>query len=150
MKAESLSLDDSWAGVTFQTEEELPVVLRYRPNLYNFIEAGHHTDRMDITWRYDPADETLLPDNITIAAMREVEDALVEILEQDNQTILAFVFTGESEKCWAWYTTDIEIAGERLNIALAKFKKLPITIVANADPQWDEYIGVLEDFGENS
>ncbi|GAA3984914.1 DUF695 domain-containing protein [Mucilaginibacter dorajii] len=144
---EDMHLNDSWAAGEFYTDD-LPVLIRYRPHLQNFAETGLYQYRMDIIWEYEPDTEALLPDSATLALMKEVEDALVSVMEEDNQTILAFVITGDNERWWAWYTTDVDIAGERLNIALAKFDPLPITIVSNDDPDWDEYTGVLEDFSE--
>jgi hypothetical protein len=101
-----------------------------------------------VIWSYNSPNETLLPHEIDLDLMEQVEEALADILEEDNQTILAFSFTGENERWWAWYTTDVDIAGERLNVALAGFDELPISITANTDPDWDEYNGVLEDFAE--
>jgi hypothetical protein len=144
---EDMHLNDSWAAGEFFTDD-LPVLIRYRPHLQNFIETGLYRYRMDIIWEYAPKDETLLPDGIALDLMEQVEDALVAIMEEDNQTLLAFAITGDNERWWAWYTTDVDIAGERLNIALAKFDPLPITIVSNDDPDWEEYTGVLEDFSE--
>ncbi|WP_183562619.1 DUF695 domain-containing protein [Mucilaginibacter sp. SP1R1] len=143
---ENMPLDDSWIAVDFVTEEEVPVMVRFRPNLQNFTEAGLYNQRMDIIWSYETANESLLPEIDDMDFMEGVENALVEILEQDNQSILAFTFTGENERWWAWYTTDINIAGERLNIALAQFNELPINISVTEDPEWAEYFGVLEDF----
>jgi hypothetical protein len=145
---EDLYLDDTWAGLEFYNEEEVPVLVRFRPYLQNFIDTGFYNRRMDIIWVYNSPDNNLLPHETDLDLMQKVEDALVDILEQDNQTILTFTFTGESEKWWAWYTTDIDIAGERLNAALAQFEPLPITITVDDDPDWGEYNGVLEDFAE--
>ncbi len=144
---EDLHLNNSWATGQFSTEDDLPVLVRFRPHLQNFMESGAYQYRMDIIWAYEPRNETLLPDGAALDLMEQVEHALVALLEEDNQTLLAFAITGESERWWAWYTTDIDIAGERLNKALAKFEELPITINANDDVDWDEYVGVLEDFG---
>jgi hypothetical protein len=145
---EDMQLSNSWVSAEFSTEEDLPVLVRFRPHLQNFMETGQYLYRMDIIWEYAPRNETQLPDGATLDLMEQVEAALVNLMEEDNQTLLAFAITGESERWWAWYTTDVDIAGERLNRALATFDPLPITINANDDVEWDEYNGVLEDFGE--
>jgi hypothetical protein len=146
---ENMQLDDSWIAVDFLTEEAIPVMVRFRPNLQNFMEAGIHDKRMDIIWTYETGNESLLPELADMDLMEEVENALVAVFEQDNQTILTFTFTGENERWWAWYTTDVDIAGERLNEALAQFEELPISISVINDPEWSEYMAVLDDFSEN-
>jgi hypothetical protein len=148
MMIEDMPLSSAWVETEFDNEEGLPVLVRFRPHLFNFMDTGLFVQRMDVIFAYQPNNQNQLPDGMDLDMMQRVEHALAGILEQDNQSILAFVFTGENERWWAWYTTDIDIAGERLNIALAQFDELPITIVANDDPNWDEYTGVLEDFSE--
>jgi hypothetical protein len=145
---EDLYLGDSWISLEFSTDGGLPVFVKFRPYLQNFIDTGFYNQRMDVIWSYNSPDETLLPHETDLDLMEQVEEALTDIMEEDNQTILAFSFTGENERWWAWYTTDVDIAGERLNAALAGFDELPITITANTDPDWDDYNGVLEDFAE--
>jgi hypothetical protein len=145
---EDLYLGDSWISLEFSTDGGLPVFVKFRPYLQNFIDTAFYNHRMDVIWSYNSPNETLLPHETDLDLMEQVEEALADILEEDNQTILAFSFTGENERWWAWYTTDVDIAGERLNAALAGFDELPISITANTDPDWDEYNGVLEDFAE--
>lgn len=145
---EDLYLGDSWISVDFFNDDGLPVFVKFRPYMQNFIDTGFYNQRMDIIWAYNPASENLLPDEADLDLMEQVEEALADMLEQDNQTVLAFSFTGDNEKWWAWYTNDVDIAAERLNIALAQFEPLPITISVEEDPEWDEYNGVLEDFAE--
>src|ERR1700754_2161724 len=106
----NMQLDDSWIGDDFFTDENVPGIIRFRPNLQNFMEAGIHDRRLDIIWTYETNNDSLLPEPAELDLMTSVEDALVNIFEQDNQTILAFVLTGENERWWAWYTTDIDMA----------------------------------------
>ncbi|PWK78155.1 uncharacterized protein DUF695 [Mucilaginibacter oryzae] len=142
-------LDDTWVAIEAVSDDNIPLLVRYRPNLTNFFESGIYLQRMDITWNYEATDSSLLPPAEEMVLMEQVEDALVDMLEADHQSILAFVFTGENERWWAWYTTNIDIAGERLNDALADFDELPINITVTDDPEWDEYFGVIEDFGDD-
>ena len=141
-------LDDTWVAIEAVSDDNIPLLVRYRPNLNNFFESGVYLQRMDITWSYEATDSSLLPPADEMVLLEEVEDALIEAFEGDHQTILAFVFTGENERWWAWYTTNIDIAGDRLNQALAEFDELPINITVADDPEWDEYFGVIEDFGD--
>lgn len=141
-------LNDTWEAIeAFNDDNGTPLLVRYRPHLQNFVDSGIYLQRMDISWTYDAADASLMPYDDELALMDDVENALLDILEEEHQTILAFVFTGENERWWAWYTTNIDIAGERLNTALSEFDELPINITVTDDPDWDEYFGVMEDFG---
>ncbi|WEA01011.1 DUF695 domain-containing protein [Mucilaginibacter sp. SJ] len=142
-------LDDTWVAVKAVSDDDIPLLVRYRPYLSNFFETGVYLQRMDVTWNYESFDPSLLPPADEMLLMGQVEDALVDILEDDYQSILAFVFTGENERWWAWYTTDIDVAGDRLNDALSAFDELPISITVIEDPEWEEYFGVMEDFGED-
>jgi len=137
----------SGKGFSFLPGDEVPGLVRFRPNLQNFIETDQYLRRMDIVWTYESTDDSQFPDNATMDLMTNVEDALVDVFERDNQTILAFVFTCDNERWWAFYTTDTDIAGTRLNEALAAFDPLPIAISVEDDSEWDEYFGVIEDFG---
>ncbi|MDN3579893.1 DUF695 domain-containing protein [Mucilaginibacter flavus] len=148
MMIEDMPLSDAWVETEFDNVDGLPVWVRYRPNIYNFMDTGLYNQRLDVIFAYQPNSTNQLPDGIDLDLMERVEEVLRSLLEQDNQSILTFVFTGENERWWGWYTTDIDIAGERLNIALAQFEELPITIIANDDPDWSEYTGVLDDFSE--
>ena len=141
-------LDDTWVAIEAVSDDNIPLLVRYRPNLLNFFESGVYLQRMDITWTYEATDPSLLPPADEMVLMEQVEDALIEAFEGDHHTILAFVFTGENDRWWAWYTTNIDIAGDRLNNALAEFDELPISISVSDDPEWDEYFGVMEDFGD--
>jgi hypothetical protein len=141
-------LDDTWVAIEAVSDDEIPLLVRYRANLTNFFESGIYLQRMDITWSYEAIDSSLLPPAEEMVLMEQVEDALIEAFESDHQTILAFAFTGENERWWAWYTTNIEVASDRLNDALAEFDELPISITVTDDPEWDEYFGVIEDFGD--
>lgn len=94
---------------------------------------------------YISHDESNMPDDSQVELMDEVEELLIDQLERDLEGILAFVFTGNSQRVWYWYCKDSKVVIERVNIALSAFKeKLPIEIFSTQDPEWDEYNNLID------
>jgi hypothetical protein len=120
-----------------------PFILRFRPYLQDFIATGQYNKHFIITWPYDSNNTSLMPDEAELELMTAVEDALVNIFEHDVQCVLAFVYTGQNQKDWHWYSNNIEETGNRLNTALAEFDELPIELSSEDDPDWTEYNAVL-------
>ena len=53
-------LDDTWVSVEAVSDDDIPLLVRYRPNLSNFFETGVYLQRMDVTWNYESFDPSLL------------------------------------------------------------------------------------------
>ena len=123
-------------GVTF--------LLRFRPNLNAFIGTKKFNERITLIWNYVSDDTSLLPNEIEMELMEKVENSLVEILEDDLQAILSFVYLGNNQKQWHWYSSDVEETAKRMNIALSDFDILPIEILSEEDPNWSEYNAVID------
>jgi hypothetical protein len=135
--------DDVWSAGEGENEGT-PFILRYRPHLQDFIATEKYTKRLTIIWQYESDDELLLPNDEDIDLMQEVENALVDSLENDLQCVLAYVYVGQNQKEWHWYSSDIKVTGLRLNEALDEFDQLPIELSSDDDPNWEEYKAVLE------
>jgi hypothetical protein len=134
---------DTWTGAEGENEGT-PFILRFRPHLQDFIIANRYHKHLTITWTYESEDDSLMPDDSDMNLMNQVEDSLVEALESDVQAVLAFVYTGQNQKEWHWYSGDLEETGRRHNEALSYFERFPIALTAEDDPDWDEYLSVLE------
>jgi hypothetical protein len=80
-----------------------------------------------------------------------VEDALTDVFEVDVLAALALVHTQDNVRSWMFYTRSVSEFSARLNQALSKFKRLPISLERNDDPDWDLYHDVLtsHDLKEN-
>jgi hypothetical protein len=76
--------------------------------------------------------------------MDKMEDLLVHVLETDIQAILAFVYIGNNQKVWYWYTRNKDETIRRINDALREMEKLPIEIFLTFDPDWDEYNSIID------
>ena len=122
----------------------VPFLLRFRPNLKAFISTKKYNNRLTLLWNYDSENTSLMPDEKTIEFMEKVENALVDILENDLQAILSFVYLGHNQKEWHWYSSDITETGKRFNEALSSFEVLPIELSTEYDAEWNEYNAVLE------
>ena len=134
--------DDIWTAAEGENDGT-PFILRYRPNLQDFLTTKKYNKRLVLIWLYDSDNSSLMPSNEEMELMEEVENSLVDILEKDVQSVLAFVYTGQNQKEWHWYSSNIEETGKRLNAALAGFDKLPIELSSEDDPDWGEYNSVL-------
>jgi hypothetical protein len=134
--------DDTWTLAEGESDGT-PFMLRYRPNLQEFIAAAKYNRRLVIAWQYDADNSSLMPSDEEVALMEEVENSLVDILENDVQAVLAFVYTGQNQKEWHWYSSDMEETGNRLNEALSAFDELPLELSSEDDPEWTEYLAVL-------
>lgn len=135
--------EDIWTGAEGENDGT-PFLLRFRPHLQGLIATNQYNKRLTILWHYNSDDSSLMPSDGEMELMQNVEDALINILESDAQSVLAFVYTGQNQREWNWYSTDINETRKRLNEALAEFDKLPIELSAEDDPEWSEYNAVLE------
>lgn len=134
---------DLWS-VAEGENDGIPFLLRFRPHLNDFIETRRYSKRLTVLLPYDSDNDSLMPTDEQTELFRNIEDALVDILESDVQAVLAFVYTGQNQKEWHWYSTDINETGKRLNDVLSNFDRLPLELSAEDDPDWSEYNSVLE------
>jgi hypothetical protein len=137
-----MQLSHHWVGLEGEQNGH-PFLVRAREELEPFIDTKEYTHRVDILWKYESDDEALMPDDHTMNEMDKAEDVLVVFLENDLHAILSFVYMGNHQKVWYWYTKDINETGQRINGALADLGKLPIELFAHEDPDWDAYKKVV-------
>ena len=121
-----------------------PFILRFRPNLKEFSITKEYCERIILLWKYNSTDNSLLPTEEEMDLMEEVENSLVEILENDLQAILSFVYSGQNKKEWHWYSRNIDETCKRINDALSGFEILPIELLLEDDPEWSEYNAVID------
>ena len=119
-------------------------ILRFRPNLQAFISTEKYNERITLTWNYDSDDSSLMPTEKEMELMQKVENSLVDVLENDLQAILSFVFLGDNQKQWHWYSSNVKETGKRINDALSDFEILPIELSSEEDPKWSEYNAVID------
>ncbi len=101
-------------------------------------ESGKYNIRVEITWKY-PGNAAGMPDDPTSTVMEAVQDAMTEVFDKDPVAILTGIYTGDNERNWIFYCTSVHIFEKKINLALAPFDLLPISIYTENDPQWLEY-----------
>jgi len=141
--ARLLEENDRWLGLEGE-HDDLPFLLRVRPQLQPFLDTGDYPHHLTVRWPYDSDNNEGMPSDETLELLEEVEDTLQEAFEHDLQCILAFVYTGHHHHEWHFYTRDVAETGERLNEALGEFDELPLELSAEEDPEWSDYKGVME------
>nr|WP_294943767.1 DUF695 domain-containing protein [uncultured Mucilaginibacter sp.] len=144
---EDLILEDKWTGAEGSNAAGIPVMVRYRQNLKGFIDSGEYLKKIEIDWSYDTDEAAEMPAPGEATVIENFETKLIEALEGDKQSILASVITGQGEKRWSWYTSNVESAKERIDTVLFDFERLPIQITTTSDPNWDDYFTFIANFG---
>jgi hypothetical protein len=138
-----MKIKDSWFGLE-GTNNDHPFLIRGRDELADFIRLRVYQTRIDMCWTYRSDDASKMPDEEDMQLMENVENLLVEKLEEDLQSILALVYTGNNQRVWYWYSKSSEEAIKRINSALSSFPKLLIEFFSCLDPDWEEYNGVID------
>ncbi|OOQ59249.1 DUF695 domain-containing protein [Mucilaginibacter pedocola] len=144
---DDLILEDNWTGAEGANANGIPVMVRYRQNIREFIDTGSYPTKIEISWLYDTDEAAEMPTPGEATVMENFEAALIAALEGDKQSILVAVMTGQGEKHWQWYTANARMAQERIDMALLDFETLPININTKEDPNWNDYFDFIADFG---
>jgi len=76
--------------------------------------------------------------------MKNFEDMLIETLDPDRLAILAFVFTTNGTREWNFHLSNVSEVSIRINKALSTVQKLPIELIVEDDPNWNELRQVLQ------
>lgn len=148
--AYKLTLDDSWAGGDGMNIHGVSMMLRYRPNLQNFIESGLYHTRIDMDWLYDDTGDAYMPSAGEQTGMENFEEALNIAFGGDNQSVLAFVYTSQGTRRWIWYTKNSDDAGERISEILNYYDDFDINLTRTEDPEWREYFEFIANYDRDA
>ncbi len=129
--------NDWWTSPTESESGRLGMVTGRR-GVEKARESGKYNIRVEITWKY-PGNAAGMPDDPTSTVMEAVQDAMTEVFDKDPVAILTGIYTGDNERNWIFYCTSVHIFEKKINLALAPFDLLPISIYTENDPQWLEY-----------
>ncbi len=133
-----MKLSNNWFTAITDAENGAAIIVSGRDEIAEFMNSGKLRERVEISWKYD-GESNGLPTENEAACMEEPQEALQKAMEKDKLAILTGVYTGDGERTWVFYTRNIPAFGERLNMALAPFEQLPITIYTEKDSDWNEY-----------
>ena len=141
-KIGSMELNDTWFGVE-STMNNNPVILRGRDHLKNLKNSGNYPHLVELTWKMENPTDNGIPTPEENILMGKIEDALIESLECDLQSILTIVHTANNERTWIFYTKSVNEFGNRLNNTLSNYRKIPIEMETEVDKDWELYSGIL-------
>jgi hypothetical protein len=136
-------LDDVWA-IAQATDGDHPLIIRFRTGLERLIGDQRLPNRLTIAWAFEPAPERSgLPDPALSDAMTAFEDLLSAALEPAELAVLTSVWTTNGTREWVWYGGEGERLVDAINSALAGHERLPIELMIEADPAWEQYKDLL-------
>lgn len=121
-----------------------PSLIRYRPDLQSLLGDRRYPKKLTIFWDYEQTESSGLPSSTQIEEMRKFEDAIVPILDNDRLAIFVFSYTLNGTREWHFYTNDINLVGEKINLSLSDFPKLPIEMQVETDTSWSKLREVYE------
>jgi hypothetical protein len=143
---ETKKIEDAW----FLAEGELeglPAVIRARQHLTDWVGHPDYSRKLTIAWSYRPVDESGMPSDTTYKQMDAFEDALFEALERGPSTIFVAVYTHNGRREWIGYTRDIDESESLMTRALEEHEHYPLELSTEEDPQWAEYLTLLQRSG---
>ncbi|MFD1064392.1 DUF695 domain-containing protein [Winogradskyella litorisediminis] len=144
-KENKLELNDTWFGGETENNGK-PVIIRGRQYLKNFIDSKQYKEHIEFVWKFENKTENGIPTPEENILMQKVEDALIEKLESDLQSVLTLVYTHDGIRSSIFYTKSVPEFLKRMNKALSEFKKLPIEITNGKDIDWELYTGILKSY----
>lgn len=105
--------------------------------------SGKYRYRMDVSWDYPQLPDGM-PDPEAAEMLEKVTDAFEAELRKDTAAVMTGIYTGEGRRDWVFYTMSLHIFSKILNRALADLPLLPLSIEAEEDPDWEEYMHLRE------
>ncbi|MDR6513706.1 DUF695 domain-containing protein [Chryseobacterium camelliae] len=135
--------NDKWT-ISEGENDNKPFLLRFRPHLQPFCKIGLYNIRVALFLIYESDNPECLPSDGQFELFKELEDKLIENLESDLLAVLAFIYTGNNQKEWHFYTHQIDQFETRINNILDQFSyDNYIELQVENDPSWNEYQSVL-------
>lgn len=124
-----------------------PVLIRGRQKIDEIAEAGSHPKLLRIVWRYEVVDPSGLPSSHLSAEMADFEDTVFSTLQKDGLCIFFCVYVHNGIREWLAYTSDLQATCDRFNAALAGREPYPVQLMAENDPDWQEYQSLMRETG---
>lgn len=128
-----------WWTSSTQSDDGSLIIVTGRDDIQRFRANPRFNIRVEITWQYDGAANSGMPDLETSRMMETVTDRLTMAFDRDPVAVLTGIYTGDNRRDWVFYTLSTNIFGRKLNEALADLPQLPLSIYCENDPDWGEY-----------
>ncbi len=115
----------------------LPLIYRIRESAPIGVSRHQYPNLLSLLWRYDP-EPSGMPSEEDDDLMNDFEDRL-EALEERSFGFLTAVVTGNNEKEWFIYVSDLDSFMSEFQGALTGLPRLPLEIEHSSDPEWTSY-----------
>jgi Family of unknown function (DUF695) len=138
IEGESVNLETCEWVLAKGTREGKPLLCRFRRFPVEFKRA-EYPERVDVCWEISKPDESGFPSQKEMDRMQSFEDFLLEAVEHDQHSVLAFVITCDSARYFMFYTADVQGFVERLQSMPHPRGKYPISLETDEDPEWKYY-----------
>ena len=135
----SEEIEESWSIDEGETENGLPFTIRFREDLPDKNAIRKLKTLIVISWLYDSADGTGMPNEEVLNQMEDFENLIDEAIVEKGTARLMTVFTGEGVREWQFYTDDEEFFIRKFNEALEGKPVLPLDLEALEDENWEAY-----------
>ena len=121
-----------------------PYIIRIRTDLKPVTGHPDFPNRLLAAWSIRPASKDGLPSVEEEEVIADFETLLTGALGAAGTTVLAAVQTHHGERSWLFYAGELSQAQRSLDALAEDF---PVSFIAEADPGWERYLGVLRDLG---
>ncbi|WP_428682098.1 DUF695 domain-containing protein [Sphingopyxis sp.] len=110
---------------------------RYRSGMPSSADRALFSNLIIIRWQYADTGAGSLPDDETLDAMTEFEDAVLDAADYEKHWGSGVaVVTGDGAREWRFYTPDTAEFMANFNRVLAGKQALPLEFQAFDDPEW--------------
>jgi hypothetical protein len=132
---------DRWA-ISHAEEDGVPVLFRYRNDL-PVKDTTKFPYLVSILWQYDGSQNGGMPDEMTLAHINRVEDAL-DAIDASGEAFLMVAVTGNNRREWIWYTDDRDRYMALVNRVMPKQARFPLDFATSEDPSWLTYLSIRD------
>lgn len=131
-----------WTSPT-EADNGKTVIVTGRDYMDEIIAKGKFIYRVNVGWNYNSLPDGL-PEDEDAKLMEKATDALLAEFKRDKVAYLTGIYTGDGRRDWIFYTCNLNIFGKVFNRALETLDPMPLSIEAESDPAWEEYLEMKE------
>ena len=127
MEKNKFELIDSWSIAEVENNG-FPIIIRFRNNLDILCGKVLYPHLLQVDWAFPTPSESGMPNRTDAAETSAFEDLLIDSIECDLQSILAFVITHNGFRSWYIYTENVDEFSNRLHNIPQKIEKYPVEL----------------------
>lgn len=144
-------MKERWWTAPVEGDSGRTVLVTGRDYMDEVMAGGKYDVRITVGWDYEsqprggkPAGVPGMPTEEEAKLMEAATDALMAAFKKDKVAYMTGIYTGDGRRDWIFYTKNLHIFGTVFNRALADIEQLPLSIEAESDPDWGEYLEMRE------